>query len=294
MSVNEVASGIWCKRDGRGSGFMVTLGDGTDILSGVIGLAGSSMSSASPAGPWSLYGVAGRREVDPLRHRKLFLAATSRLVEQGAHVLPGAVGSDGVVVWQARVGVEVPGAGVGVKRYVRAGVNGAVPEGGERLGRGEGVLVGDMSLDGRARMDALGHLGGCVQEDRTGRIEPSGPQGAHYAHSHREAAENGVRRQVPDSVESTRGDRVPAGLFHEREPVFHHRCRTVTSRDRTGEEVRGDDAIPCDAEAIGGSPFDRTQTEHRMEEGHREGSSRVATHATFLHPPPAQPAEVAF
>ena len=35
-----VASGIRCKRDGRGSGFMVMLGDGTDILRAVGGLAG--------------------------------------------------------------------------------------------------------------------------------------------------------------------------------------------------------------------------------------------------------------
>ena len=35
-----VASGIRCKSDGRGSGFVVMLGDGTDILSGVSVLAG--------------------------------------------------------------------------------------------------------------------------------------------------------------------------------------------------------------------------------------------------------------
>ena len=33
-----VASGIRCKRDGRGSGFMVMLGDGTDISGAVTGL----------------------------------------------------------------------------------------------------------------------------------------------------------------------------------------------------------------------------------------------------------------
>ena len=35
-----MASGIRCKRDGRGSGFMVMLGDGTDISGAVTGLAG--------------------------------------------------------------------------------------------------------------------------------------------------------------------------------------------------------------------------------------------------------------
>jgi hypothetical protein len=34
-----VASGIRCKGDGRGSSFMVMLGDGADIPSGVTGLA---------------------------------------------------------------------------------------------------------------------------------------------------------------------------------------------------------------------------------------------------------------
>ena len=37
---SRVASGIRCKSDRRGSGFMVMLGGGTDILSGVTGLAG--------------------------------------------------------------------------------------------------------------------------------------------------------------------------------------------------------------------------------------------------------------
>src|SRR5205823_10357747 len=32
----QVASGIRCKRDGRGSGFMVILGDGTDIFGAVV------------------------------------------------------------------------------------------------------------------------------------------------------------------------------------------------------------------------------------------------------------------
>jgi len=35
-----VASGIRCKREGRGFGFMVILSDGADILSGVAVLAG--------------------------------------------------------------------------------------------------------------------------------------------------------------------------------------------------------------------------------------------------------------
>ncbi len=40
MTAAVVASGIRCKSDGRGSGFIVMLGGGTDILSGVTGLAG--------------------------------------------------------------------------------------------------------------------------------------------------------------------------------------------------------------------------------------------------------------
>ena len=35
-----VASASGLKRDGHGPGFMVMLGDGTDILRGVVGLAG--------------------------------------------------------------------------------------------------------------------------------------------------------------------------------------------------------------------------------------------------------------
>src|SRR6185312_11244517 len=36
----KVASGIRCKRDGRGSGFMMTLGDSTDIPGAVVVLGG--------------------------------------------------------------------------------------------------------------------------------------------------------------------------------------------------------------------------------------------------------------
>src|SRR5580693_495716 len=38
--LGQVASGFRCRSDGRGSGFMVILGDGTDILGAVSGLAG--------------------------------------------------------------------------------------------------------------------------------------------------------------------------------------------------------------------------------------------------------------
>jgi hypothetical protein len=39
LDIDTVASGIRCKSDGRGSGFMVMLGGGTDIRRGVSVLA---------------------------------------------------------------------------------------------------------------------------------------------------------------------------------------------------------------------------------------------------------------
>ena len=45
-----VASGIRCKRDGRGSGFMIMLGGGTDILRGVGVLAGGYFAWLELAG----------------------------------------------------------------------------------------------------------------------------------------------------------------------------------------------------------------------------------------------------
>ena len=45
----RVASGIRCKRDGRGSGFMAMLGDGTDVL-GLVPLATNWILSGSSYG----------------------------------------------------------------------------------------------------------------------------------------------------------------------------------------------------------------------------------------------------
>jgi nucleoside-diphosphate-sugar epimerase len=70
--LGQVASGFRCRSDGRGSDFMVILGDGTDILGAVAGLAGGD-------GAWSQLG--GRvRDVPPPRRKRAFRPHPRRLL----------------------------------------------------------------------------------------------------------------------------------------------------------------------------------------------------------------------
>jgi len=80
--------------------------------------------------------------------------ALTGFAEERVDVPPGAGGGSGVVIRQGRVSVEMAGAGIGVQCGLGAGVCCAGMEGGQLVGRGEPVAVGDVGLYWCAGWDA--------------------------------------------------------------------------------------------------------------------------------------------